>query len=297
MVCEKYYVVSIRANGKILRDNNNVVTLPFGSEYQILIKNLRSRRAMAKISVDGVDITDGTRLVLQPNASMNVERFIKNGDLLSGNRLKFIERTERVETHRGIKEDDGLVRVEFWQEREVVDVPVVRHHYYDEWYAIPRPYYPLYLRPWHEPRLIWNSGGSGVIYGGAQGAASMPGNTVTTTSGGEATNASFTSSGNFQKCAQPPESAQQMFAMNMMRCDAGITVPGSESRQQFHHASGFQLESNSTVIVLRLRGEVGGVAVAEAVTVERKPVCSTCGKKNSVTSRFCDQCATALQLV
>jgi len=91
---------------------------------------------------------------------------------------------------------------------------------------------------------------------------------------------------------------QNMGEFNMASMnDAGITVPGSESNQQFYHSSGFPLESNSSVIVLQLRGEVGGVAVAAPVTVEQKPVCSTCGKTNRGANRFCDQCGTALHLI
>ena len=79
--------------------------------------------------------------------------------------------------------------------------------------------------------------------------------------------------------------------------EAGITVPGTESRQQFHNVSGFPLESNSHVIVLNLRGEVAGKPVAAPVTVDRKPVCVTCGKKNKAQDRFCHECGTALELI
>jgi hypothetical protein len=85
--------------------------------------------------------------------------------------------------------------------------------------------------------------------------------------------------------------------MNMAVNTAGITVPGSESSQHFYSASGFPLESNSHVIILQLRGEVGGVAVEVPVTVERKPECSTCGKTNRPTNKFCDQCGTALRII
>jgi hypothetical protein len=184
-------------------------------------------------------------VIIGPNATVVLERFIRNGNLSCGNRFKFIERTPGIEAHRGIKADDGLIRAEFWAEKEVVDQPIIRHHYYDHWYPVPRPYYPLL--------------------------------------GGTA------------KMAPDFDNSLEFKEADVN--DAGITVPGSESNQQFYHASGFQLESNSSVVVLQLRGVVGGVQVAAPLTVEHKPTCSTCGKVNRATNRFCDQCGTALQIL
>lgn len=298
MMYKSNFVVAVRVNGKILRENQELVTLPFGAEYEILLKNLNSRRAMVKVSVDGQDATDGTLIILQPNASVTLERFIKNGNLLRGNRFKFIDRSAGIEAHRGIKEDDGLIRAEFWAEKEVIDRPIIREHYYDDWYPIPRPYYPP--SPWPRP---WRRGHGWPCQGAmcnsgpkpsyskrnrtmGPGAASGPkldrmSSTPMRSSGG----ISGQSIGGFQGVMD-------------MNCssfnDAGITVPGSESNQQFHSASGFPLESNSHVIILQLRGEVGGVAVKVPVTVDRKPECVTCGKVNKATSKFCSECGTAL---
>ena len=121
MMYTNRFVCSVKVNGKILREQSSLVTLPFGSEYTILLKNLNSRRAMVKVSVDGQDATEGTRLIIAPNATLELERFIKNGNFSRGNRFKFIERTAGIEAHRGIKADDGLIRCEFWSEKEVAE--------------------------------------------------------------------------------------------------------------------------------------------------------------------------------
>src|SRR4051812_15745120 len=96
-------VCVIRAAGQVLREIDNTVTLPFGSEYSILVKNLNSVRIQIKVSVNGIDATEDTKLIIQPNASLELERFIKGGNLNAGNRFKFIERTAGVEAHRGIQ--------------------------------------------------------------------------------------------------------------------------------------------------------------------------------------------------
>jgi len=105
-------VVCIEVNGKILREQHGEVAIPFGSEYTILLKNLNSVRAQARISIDGDDITDGW-LIIEANSKLNLERSIKNRNLSQGNRFKFIERTAEIEQHRGIGDSDGLIRVEF----------------------------------------------------------------------------------------------------------------------------------------------------------------------------------------
>jgi hypothetical protein len=79
--------------------------------------------------------------------------------------------------------------------------------------------------------------------------------------------------------------------------DAGITVAGGESNQKFVAGAWFPTVEPSEVIVIRLRGEVGGKPVIQAVTVEHKPTCSTCGRTNKTTSKFCSNCGTALTLI
>jgi len=116
MMYQNNFVAVIKSNNKILRENNSVVTIPFGSEYSILLKNLKSVRALAEITIDGESITDKEKLIIPPNSEINIERFIRKGNLTSGNKLKFVERTESIENHRGIKVNDGIIRIEFWSE-------------------------------------------------------------------------------------------------------------------------------------------------------------------------------------
>lgn len=296
MMYSQKYIASLKVGGKILRETNGTVSLPFGSEYGVLLKNLNSRRATVKVTVDGQDATDGTKLILPANGSIELERFIKNGNLKSGNRFKFIERTSKIEDHRGIKEDDGLIRVEFWAEKEVVDVPVVRRYYYDEYHPRYQYYYPYW--PYHRYTDI-RLGGSqtgDLNWGGSSLQASC-------------NNSQFVQSGNigsagegFLRSADSGLSgqiqAQNMSCQTMdLSNDAGITVPGSKSDQQFQSSYGFQTESNSHVIVLQLKGFVGDKPVITPVTVDRKPVCPTCGTTNKPQNKFCKECGTGLQLV
>src|ERR1700722_6153234 len=90
-------VVAIKTAGKVLREQGDKVYLPFGSEYSIFLKNLNSVRALVRVSLDGQSVTDGEDLVVNGNSSLDLERFLKKGNMENGNRFKFIERTAKEE--------------------------------------------------------------------------------------------------------------------------------------------------------------------------------------------------------
>lgn len=278
MVYSNKIVGAVKVAGQVLRETGNVVTLPFGSEYSVFIKNLATVRAQVKVSIDGQDATEGTWLIVDANGSLDLERFIKNGNWNKGNRFKFIERTAQIEKHRGIEAEDGLVRIEYkFEKQKPIEVPVVHKHYHHDYYDYHYwPYY--YPKPYYWPdRTIWcNSGPIGSLQ-----------TTLTNSSG-------------LQGGQQ-----NQMMAMNCSLSesaevergnDVGITVPGSESNQQFVQGAWFDTEAQSDVIVIKLRGEVAGKKVAKAVTTKSKSTCPTCGTK-SKNAQFCSNCGTALQII
>ena len=302
MMYKSSFVASLKVGGKILRENQGVVSLPFGSEYDILLKNLNNRRAMVKVAVDGQDATEGTRLILPANGSLTLERFIKNGNLKAGNKFRFIERTSQIEEHRGIKEDDGLVRVEFWAEKEVIDAPVVRKHYYDQYHPVRRycwdspwydPYYPTYPIIWCNSSL---SGGQSNSISGASGGIQSSCNNVQSAQGGNLGQAQNSPGSGILRSMS---ASTQGFDMSEASAnDAGITVAGSRSDQEFQSSYGFATESNSHVIVLQLKGvNVNNQPVAVPVTVDQKLVCDTCGRSTKGFHQYCPNCGTNLHTI
>lgn len=112
MMYESKLAAAIKVDGKVLREFKDTVHIPFGSEYTVLLKNLNTTRAVVNVFIDGENAVPGG-LVVDPGREIDLERWIKNGNLSEGNRFKFIERTGSVEQHRGIGIEDGLVRIEF----------------------------------------------------------------------------------------------------------------------------------------------------------------------------------------
>ncbi len=110
-------VASIKCNNKILRENGDEVYLPFGSEYSILIKNLNTVDCKLTIFIDGDNALDGRNLILAAGSTTEIERFINNNNLDSGNKFKFIEKTQQISNFRGDKLEDSLVRIEYQFEK------------------------------------------------------------------------------------------------------------------------------------------------------------------------------------
>lgn len=284
MTYKRNFVVALKVNGKVLRETGEQVELPFGSEYSVLLKNMNSVRAQAQISIDGTSA--GPWYVLGPNESVEIERFNTTGNQDRGNRFKFIERTEAVEEGRGVKLEDGLVRVEFAKEK-VFELPKVTehhtyHHHHDYWWPY-RPYVPpVYPKPYwpYNDHITWCSTDS--QSSSFQGGQLLAMNNVQ----------SRGLSGSSGSLGAPIHQQNLMKMTN----DAGITVAGSESDQKFVNVSGF-LTEKSEVLVLKLVGYHGKLKVQKPRTVDQKPRCTTCKKVNKSSAKFCSQCGTSLEII
>lgn len=109
MVYSEGLVCIIKVNGKVLRENKSIVYLPFGSEYSLGLKNIGTKKAQVKISIDGKSI--GNALILDSGHEIDLERNLSLGN--SGNKFRFIEKTEQISNYRGDRIDDGLIRIEY----------------------------------------------------------------------------------------------------------------------------------------------------------------------------------------
>ena len=117
MMYKNNFVAVIKSKGKVLRERNGCVMLPFGTEYSILLKNLDSRDAVAQVSVDGENMVDG-RVIVPGNETVELKGKMRGNKVK--HRFKFIKKTEEISKYRGDRPDDGLVRVEYWFEQETI---------------------------------------------------------------------------------------------------------------------------------------------------------------------------------
>lgn len=307
MMYSNKLAIAVKAGGKVLREfDKDTVYVPFGSEYTLLIKNLNSVRAQVRIEIDGNDATEGTWLVINPNSEVEVERFIKNGNLAQGNRFRFIERTAAVENGpRGIGVEDGLIRIEYQFEKPApMWLSSPRERWVKKEYWEKEPYYfgdQLYT-------TTFCSDGGGLKSIVSSPLRSMSTNAVGSAFLGHSTASSMLASAETAMAAPAAQSitvnatlgsaSSTVTAQAAPVNDAGITVPGSVSDQRFSTVMWFPVEETKHVMVIKLLGETtSGQAVQQPVTVKAKPKCTTCGHTNKATAKFCSECGTSLVLL
>ena len=255
MMYSQKLVASLKANGKILREFQDTIFIPFGSEYSVLLKNLNTIRCIVNVFIDGDNVVPGG-LVLGPGQECNLERSISNGNLQEGNRFKFIEFTDKIENHRGVKLEDGIIRVEYQFEK------VYQRQDGIQWNNIGNntgPFNPVLLR-------------SGV---GSTAISYATDSAVTTLSSVNVNAITAQAAVNDVGITVAGSKSDQKFSTAMW-------FP-TETKKH-------------TIVLKIRGETAENKRVAAPVTVKTKPKCTTCGTVNKATSKFCSNCGTALQI-
>ncbi len=290
MVFKDNFVVSVKVEGKILREIDGVVHIPFGTEYSILMKNLSEKRAVVKVEIDGESVLGSRSLVINPNSTSDLERYLRYNNS-KGNRFKFIEKTEDISDYRGDRIDDGIIRVTYQFEKEYFEC--VYRSGMIRCPNTPSSYCEFINTPCHKcmyrrPRIYWYDTWTyeETVYDGkvcsGYGTAGSP---------------SYSSSSNSTSINNYCDSSSETLCFNGSNSEEGITVPGSISHQEFTDVSVGNLESKKHVITLKLVGSVGQDKISEPITVKTKLTCITCGKSNKSDMKYCGNCGTSLKLV
>jgi len=254
MMYKNNFVAVVKCKGKILRERNGgSVYLPFGAEYSILIKNKDARRALVDIEVDGENVMNGHKLIVDGNETQEIKGFMRN--MKKTNRFKFIHKTKEIQRHRGDRIDDGLVRVTYQFEKQQAE-PI----------TITYTDFPSQRKCKGNPTADWTYYDSHTSVG----------NSIH--DGASVYNCSFSNNRSFAPQA-----------------DEGITVKGEKITQNYSYGDIGALESAIHTIVLHLKGQTRRKKVVKkAMTVKTKLGCSTCGRKNKSTNKFCHNCGTYL---
>jgi len=284
MIYRQSMAMAVKVGGRILREDGENVYLPFGSEFSILMKNLSHKRALVNLYIDDRLVTKNG-LVINANSSVDLERFIED-NLREGNKFKFIERSGKIENHRGIGICDGIVRLEYA-------------------FDISQPYYvaPMYQNflanscdttftsTGNPPQNGWGTAYSAnsvtrsdnpdVAYAASSMDVSYSANHVRSMKGIVTERPPETRLGNIKMKGSKPKN------------EAGITVEGSKSTQSFITVSDFPVGEKQSLI-LRLLGDVNQQKIEAPVVVKRSVKCKTCGTMNKGHAKFCHSCGTSL---
>lgn len=251
-------VMAIKADGKVLREFDGIVGLPYGTEYEIYLKNLSSKRCGIYIQIDGTDIFDNTYLILDGKSDTTIKRYV-NDNYNEGNAFKFVEKTEKIEKHRGNRAEDGLITVRFFHEIEQ-EIPCTK---------------PIKEWKYQYPDVPWINlpypSDSPFSY-----------DTVTCNS-----TKNILRSSNVNYCQTVLQTS-----------NSGITVPGQIVEQKFHTTSGIVFKTSESTMTLKLVGTVDGFSpITKPIIVKRSDKCKVCGSKILQTDRFCRECGASTNII
>ena len=110
------FTVTVLNNDDPIREIDGVAVIPFDTEYELLLKNNNDRRAVAKVTIDGANISAFGDIVIPARGKVNLERFITDS-LDKGDRFRFVP-LDHPEVDDPSREENGLIRVEFQLEKK-----------------------------------------------------------------------------------------------------------------------------------------------------------------------------------
>ena len=265
------FVVAVKINNQTVEERDGKVVMPFDSEYSLMLKNRNDRKSVARVYIDGEEVTKTGRLILDANDSINLERYIV--DMNNGARFKFVPLSDDRVHDKGDSEK-GFIEVRFQLVKPTQSQVIVheehiyhhKHHHWNDWWD--QPYYtgPFYT-------TFGNSGNSGS--GG-------------TTCGNFTSLATNTSSDVTKTFSCSDAKIEAKVEGNQLIEEGGATIKGSNSSQKFSYSYVGELEAQETVIRFQLVG-TKDKKVAEQYM---KTHCVQCGRKYGATDLYCATCGT-----
>ncbi len=119
-ISQSGFVAQVMTERGMARELQGEVVIPFDSEYKIQLSNHNNSRVVAKVSIDGISISNLGDFVLPPNGEITLERFLDRS-LTEGKRFKFV-RVNHPEVQDPYSRENGIVRVEFRKEKRFIPV-------------------------------------------------------------------------------------------------------------------------------------------------------------------------------
>ena len=154
------FVLSVCVNGVHQTElANNVVKLPFGSEYSLRLRNRNDRRALVKIYIDGENVS-GNGYVIPANDVIELKRHSDKDRAFKFVSLDSGEAADFGKDGPNEEKKKGLVEAHYWLEKEYPKPPQVVHHHHDHYHPYPQPVpmpYPVPVQPWIRPQPMWGT--------------------------------------------------------------------------------------------------------------------------------------------
>ncbi len=269
MAYDSQLVLCVLHKGSPVREIGRTVHLPFHSEYKIRLKNKhRALRTKAKVWVDGRLVSNLGDFILQPNETLDLERFLDES-MARGRKFKFVPLgDDRV--NDSTDPENGIIKVEFYRERwnnPPIGPILTINPIHPYWKGLPDGPNWVYT-PTHTTDGYFNG-------------------TVDNTPDNRVTTSCFNSS-------ISPINTSYTFE------SAGATVEGGHSGQSFTYGDDFETETYPITLELRVRGLDqrrvdwdDNPSIPFPKKKKRIKFCPSCGTKRHGMAKFCHSCGTA----
>jgi hypothetical protein len=212
-----FVAVIVGQDGKTIVEQNEedkrTVRVPFGTEYKLRFKNTTKARAYVRVEIDGMDVLSGKKLIMEPNCTKDLERFLQ-GDNLKGKKFQFVSANSAGVTDPTASEN-GLIRVIF--EPEAVTTVTTSTHIGGGFITSP-------------------------AYGGNGGSPILRGMAMGLNTGALSSFSNAAPSGTAYVCnsnAALSDASNFHIGTQAMPADLGATAAGSTSEQQFQDTNEF----------------------------------------------------------
>ena len=113
------FVVGINKDGRDIKEISGEVAMPFYSEYKVKLKNSNDRRCVAKVFIDGKEVSNLGDIIVNANSDIELERFLDRS-LNEGKKFKFVP-VNHPEVDDPASPQNGVIRVEFRPEKKYVE--------------------------------------------------------------------------------------------------------------------------------------------------------------------------------
>jgi len=249
------FVLSVIHDGRPVKESGSrgsrQVAIPFGSEYKIRLKNKNDRGCTARVTIDGIPISNFGDIIVNAGGTVDLERFITSS-MNNGKRFKFVD-LDHPDVDDPTKSENGVVRVEFYLAKQKNGIKITP----SPWEPPASPWYP-----WYECKtdITW-VGGSNTFTSETTNKAKSSDTTV----------ACYFNDAGMKSCS------------SFCDTEAGATVEGGHSGQSFTYYS-LEVEPHATILELKIVGIRRGKRPVQG------RYCTSCGHRIRKNDKYCGGC-------
>lgn len=288
------FATAVLVDGRVVREENGISRIPFGTEYTVRLKNKYPEPVAADVFIDGKLVNEAGHLFVPGNGTVDLDRWIFKDK--TDRKLQFVKLTEGGKGVEANEQENGVIEVRFYKPKKADQLSrIISEIHIHEW-----PWYPVWIMPrvvWYDDtqvypmkyeRTITNNNGWSGYYETFSGASSD----------GSIRMSSVSSSASYSASMAPASQGKDgKLSLNYhipnpflqaLASQPGATAEGKkvdDKSEALAKKAEFKLEFEPIVLTMKLMGFDGPKP-------EAKNYCETCGRKRRDRENFCPSCGS-----